>query len=194
MNPTPSTRSTKARHLRLAALPLALALAGVAYASTQSAPEGPAGAPAGMRMAYAGQHAHGHGDRHAHRGGEHRGQARGMARMLERIGATDEQRARIEQITAAARAERDASRESARALHGQMAALMAQPVIDPAAVEAVRQQMVAQHDQASQRRLQTMLQVAEVLTPEQRAQIAEWRQARAERMGAHRRDAERRAQ
>jgi periplasmic protein CpxP/Spy len=185
---SPSVHRASPRRLRRAALPLALVLAGVAFASAQAAPERLAGAPAEMRMAHAAQH----GERHGYRHGEPRGEARGFGRMLERIGATDEQRARIEQISAAVRADREASHASARALREQMAALMAQPVVDPAAAEALRQQMVAQHDQASQRRLQTMLQIGEVLTPEQRAQIAEFRQARAERMQAHRRDGERR--
>ncbi len=182
-----TAQASNPRRLRRAALPLALMLAGMAFASVQAAPERAAGAPAEMRMAHA---AH-HGDRHAARHGEHRGQVRGMDRMLERIGATDEQRGRIEQITAAARADREGQHASGRALREQMAALMAQPVLDPAAAEALRQQMVAQHDQASQRRLQTMLQIGEVLTPEQRALMAELRQTRAERMGAHRRDGER---
>lgn len=184
MNRSLTTHRAIPRRLRRAALPLALLLAGVSFASAQAAPERQAGAPAEMRMA----HAAPHGGRHGVRDGERHGDARGMDRLLERIGASDEQRTRIEQITAAGRADREARQASTRALREQMAALMAQPVVDPAAAEALRQQMVAQHDQASQRRLQTMLQVSEVLTPEQRARIAEFRQARAERMGAHRHD------
>ena len=43
----------------------------------------------------------------------------------------------------------------------------------PAAAESLRQQMMAQHDQASRRVTQAMLDVARVLTPEQRAKLGE---------------------
>jgi Spy/CpxP family protein refolding chaperone len=45
--------------------------------------------------------------------------------------------------------------------------------VDAGAAEALRQQMLTQHDQASKRVLQAMLDVSKVLTPEQRAKIGE---------------------
>ena len=46
------------------------------------------------------------------------------------------------------------------------------PTVDAAAAESVRQQLMAQHDAASRRTLQAMLDISRVLTSEQRAQIA----------------------
>lgn len=187
MNPIPSP-ATAARRLRVVSL--ALVLAGGASLAHQAVadPMGPAGQ--GRMMAHAADHRGPHGGDAMRPGAGH---GRGMDRMLSQIGATDEQRARIEQITRSARDEARAGREAGMALREQMAALMAQPSIDAGAVEALRQQMVARHDEASQRRTQTMLEIAQVLTPEQRAQVAAHVQARAERMKARRDAGERRA-
>jgi Spy/CpxP family protein refolding chaperone len=51
--------------------------------------------------------------------------------------------------------------------------VFAAPSVDAAAAESLRQQMLAQHDQASKRMLQAMLDVSKVLTPEQRAKVGE---------------------
>ena len=106
----------------------------------------------------------------------------GIERMLASVDASAEQRAQIEQITLAARAEAKGQVEARRALHEQMRALFAQPTVDANALEALRQQMLAQHDRDSQRRMQTMLEISRVLTPEQRQQLAERMQQRTERM------------
>ena len=97
----------------------------------------------------------------------------GMDRMFEQVGATAEQRAQIRQIALAAEPELKAQREAGRALHEQMAQLLAQPNIDANAVEAQRQRMTAQHDQASRRMTQLMVDSARVLTPEQRKKAAD---------------------
>lgn len=180
MNTTPSPATTVRR---LRAVALVLALAGGASLAPQAFadPLGPAGQ--GRMTAHVADHRGPHGGGHMRSDAHH---GRGMDHMLTRIGVTDEQRAQIEQITRAARDEARAGREAGMALREQMAALMAQPSIDAGAVEALRQQMVARHDEASQRRTQTMLEVAQVLTPEQRAQVAAHVQARAERMKARR--------
>ena len=47
------------------------------------------------------------------------------------------------------------------------------PSVDASATESVRQQMGSRHDQASKRTLQAMLDVANVLTSEQRAKLGE---------------------
>ena len=47
------------------------------------------------------------------------------------------------------------------------------PNVDANAAESVRQQMLVQHDQASKRTLQAMLEISRVLTPEQRGKIGE---------------------
>jgi len=109
-------------------------------------------------------------------------QGRMVERMLDSVNATTEQRAQIKQITERAAAERKAQFESGRALREQGRELFTQPVVDANAAEALRQQMMQQHDQASKRMLQTMLEVSRVLTPEQRKQLADRMAQRGERM------------
>lgn len=124
-------------------------------------------------------------------GGGHRhggGMMGGMQseRMLDAVDASAEQRSQIKQILDTARGESTAQREAGRALHEQMRALFTQPTVDARAVEALRVQMMARHDQASQRMMQTMLEVSRVLSPEQRAKLAgvmDQRRARMERRG-----------
>ena len=99
--------------------------------------------------------------------------ARAVDHMLDGLGVTDAQRSQIKQIAQAAAVDLKAQREGNRGLHEKGMQIFAAPTIDAAAAEAVRQQMLAQHDQASKRVLQAMLDVGKVLTPEQRAKIAE---------------------
>jgi protein CpxP len=105
-----------------------------------------------------------------------------VERLLDSVNASAEQRAQIKQITEGAAAERKAQFESGRALREQGRQLFTQPVVDANAAEALRQQMMQQHDQASKRMLQTMLEISRVLTPEQRKQLADRMAQRGERM------------
>ncbi len=130
----------------------------------------------------------GHGGGHAgHAGpGAGMGYPRHMDRMLDSVNATPEQRAQIQQIMAAARADLKGQREQARTLRDQNAALFAQPTVDARAAETLRAQMQAQSDQASKRMLQARLEVSRVLTPEQRKQMAERMQQRQAKMERYR--------
>lgn len=110
----------------------------------------------------------------------------GMTRMLDQVNATAEQRSQIEQITKAARADLMAQHDAGRALRDQAVQLFTQPTVDANAAEALRQQMLAQHDRASQRTMQAMLEISRVLTPEQRQQLAEQMKQRADTMRKHR--------
>jgi Spy/CpxP family protein refolding chaperone len=163
------------RHaLRLLGTGVFVALAGTTMPSAQAAPmDG---------------HRHGGmmgGPMAGHHGGMTGGMAGGMMsgpraeRMLEAAGASAEQRAQIKQIMDAARADLQAQRESGRALHEQMRQLFTQPTVDANVAEALRQQQLARHDAASKRMMQAMIDASRVLTPEQRAKLAE--------MVAHRR-------
>ncbi len=98
---------------------------------------------------------------------------RGIDRMLDGLAASDAQRAQIKQIAIAAATDLKAQREAGRALHDKGVQIFAAPTVDAAAAESLRQQMLAQHDQISKRVLQAMLDVSNVLTPEQRAKMAE---------------------
>ncbi|MBP6251517.1 MAG: Spy/CpxP family protein refolding chaperone [Rubrivivax sp.] len=153
------SRSNTTRHL--------LALATLALAGTTALAAGPGGPAMHMRANAM--------DPMAAMGGP------GMGRMLEQIGASAEQRGQIEQIVAAARGDLRTQHEQGRALHEQMRQLFVQPTVDAAAVEALRQQMLAQHDQASQRMTQTMLEASAVLSAEQRQQLATLMRQRVEK-------------
>lgn len=158
-----------------AAFALAATVAQTAFAQAYGGPGGHMGA---------GPMAAGH-----HDGGDWgmgMGAPRRLERMLDAVNATPEQRTQIRQIAQAARADLQAQHEAGRALREQGAALFAQPTVDARAAEALRQQMLARHDQASKRMLQMMLDVSAVLTPEQRKALAE-RMAQRRSMMEHRR-------
>ncbi|AKJ28057.1 Spy/CpxP family protein refolding chaperone [Caldimonas brevitalea] len=139
-------------------------------------------------MAFGAGGPHGH-----HGGGHHHGSVPGVfmgspervERMVDRwlssVNATDAQRAQVKQIALAAASDLKAQREAGRALRQQLQQLFAQPTVDANAVEALRQQQLAHHDQVSRRITQAMLEVSRVLTPEQRAQLVERMKQRAER-------------
>ncbi|MBA3597171.1 MAG: Spy/CpxP family protein refolding chaperone [Methylibium sp.] len=134
-----------------------------------------------------GQHAQ--YEHHGHHGGAMRGGSpRHIERMLDSVNATDAQRAQIRQIAEAAAAENKDRRAAGRSLRQQQMELFAQPTVDANAVEALRRQMLAEHDQTSQRMTQAMLDISRLLTPEQRAQMAEKQKDRRELMKKHHRE------
>lgn len=160
--------------LMLATLVLALA-GGVAQTAVAAPPEGlppgmgpgPHGMHPGMRPGM---------QRQTHSGPEMAGSGvRFLGRMLDLAKATPEQRSQIHQIMQAARQDMHSQREAGRKLRDQQHALLTQPNVDAAAVEALRQQMLAQHDQASKRMTQALVEASRVLTPEQRKLIGEHR-------------------
>jgi periplasmic protein CpxP/Spy len=148
--------------LRVGTVAAALALGGVA-AQAQPGPGHHGGPPAAGLF-----------------GGGH------MEHMLDLVNATDAQRSQIDAIFKAARTDLAGQREAGQKLHQQMMTLYAATNIDAAAIEAVRAQLSAQHEVASKRMSQAMIDAARVLTPEQRVKIAEAMKKRHERM-AHRR-------
>lgn len=97
----------------------------------------------------------------------------GIDHLLEGVNATVAQRSQIQQIAMSVAAELQAGRQARRGLHDKALQIFAAPSLDAAAAEAVRQQLLAGHDQVSKRVMQAMLDVSNVLTPEQRAKIAE---------------------
>lgn len=113
---------------------------------------------------------------------------RGLDHLLDSVKATDAQRAQIKQIAQAAAADLKAQRDARKALHEQAMAVFTAPNVDANAAENVRQQMLAQHDQASKRMLQAMIDISRVLTPEQRQQLAQRMKQRHEMMERHMRE------
>lgn len=128
----------------------------------------------------------GHGGRGGH-GGPGMGMfdGRHADRLLDSVNATPDQRTQIKQIMAAAKTDMATQRDAGRKLHEQSQALFAQPTVDARAVETVRQQMLAQHDGASKRMTQVMLDVSRVLTPEQRKTLADRMAQRRSMMDRH---------
>ncbi len=110
----------------------------------------------------------------------------GIERMLDNVDATEAQRAEIAKIMEAARTELAGQRAAGQALHAQMMDLFTQPTVDAAAVEALRKQMQALREVGSQRMTQAMVQASQVLTPEQRQQMAERMTQRRAMMEQHR--------
>ena len=111
-----------------------------------------------------------------------------LEHMLDSVNATAEQRTQVKKITDGAAADMKAQHESGRALREQGMKLFTQPVVDANAAEVLRQQMLTQHDQASRRTMQAMLEVSRVLTPEQRKTLADRMAQRGEMMQRHQRE------
>lgn len=109
-----------------------------------------------------------------------------MDHLLDAVNATDSQRSQIEAIFKAARQDLAGQRDAGMKLHQQMATLYTATNVDAAAIEAVRVQLSAQREAASKRMSQASIDAARVLTPEQRAKIAEIMKKRQARMAAHR--------
>ncbi|MBZ8139239.1 hypothetical protein CLD22_04900 [Rubrivivax gelatinosus] len=159
-----SAKTFSFRSIPCKTLIAAVCIAGAAAASAAPAGGPPAG-PAGMPMAGPWMGPHG--------GMPLFGNPHMLQRLLDDVDATTAQRKQIREIVGSAFDDMGTQRADQRRLSAQMAELFAQPSVDAKAVEALRQQMLAQHDKASQRMTQAMLDVSQVLSAEQRKQIAE---------------------
>ena len=178
--------TTHSHPARLYLAGLSLALAGALATGVQAAPGGPGMMGHGAMMAQGPMGGPGGPGGHGGRGG---GMFEGMmTRMLDRVNATPEQRTQIQQILQNQASEMRAQHEAGRALRQQAMALFAQPTVDAKAVEALRQQQLAMHDTASKRMTAAMLQISDVLTPEQRKQMADYMSQRSEMMQRHQRE------
>ena len=145
---------------------------------------------AGAALAWHG-HAHAQGPGHGHHmhGGWEQMDPEVMGKRIEamtalrlaEIDATTEQKSRIAAIMKAAANELSSLRGQGRDLRRKSMQLLAAPTIDRAQLEAVRAQQIQLHETASRRMLQARADAAEVLTPEQRAKLAERMQRRFQR-------------
>jgi Spy/CpxP family protein refolding chaperone len=127
--------------------------------------------------------AHGHGPRSWHRGGfmggpidparldEH------LDRMLKHlyveVDATEAQKQQLAPIVKAAARDLLPMRDRMRDARQQAVTLLSQPTVDRAALEALRANQLQLAEQASKRLTQALADAADVLTPEQRKQLAE---------------------
>lgn len=110
----------------------------------------------------------------------HRGH--GIQRLLAEAGVTPAQR---EQLRALRKKAWEQSRPEVQQMHAlmrQRMQLLAAPTIDRAALDALRDKQMALADQLSRQRTQMEYEMAQILTPEQRAKLYALMQQRMERM------------
>ena len=192
--------ASAARRVRWVMIGMAMTLLAALSLSAWSQPASPPGSGPDTAYPQRGDHGpwmggmHGWGE-HRGMGGAHDGMGGGMMlggspehtgrmidQMLDGLNASDAQRSQIKQIAASAASDMKAQAEAGRALRQRALQAFTAPNVDAAAVEQVRQQMLQQHAQMSRRMTQAMLDVARVLTPEQRARLGERMRDRQARM------------
>ncbi len=129
--------------------------------------------------------AEGWGGRHGwgHRHGWHSGpmDAEESARRIDKavewvlsdVGASAEQKTRVAAIAKQAAAELAPIRDRHRAARREAVDLLAAPAIDRAAIERLRAEQMRSADEASRRLSGALVDIAEALTPEQRAALKE---------------------
>jgi len=147
-------------------------------------------AVAGAALSWHG-HARAFGPGHQGPGGREQVDPETMSRRIEamtayrlaEIDATPEQKSRIATIMKGAAGELAAMHEQGRDLQRRSAQLLAAPTIDRAQLEALRVQQMQLRDTVSRRLLQARADAAEVLTPEQRARLAEQRRLQRQQRG-----------
>lgn len=98
--------------------------------------------------------------------------------VLEEIDATPEQAEKIKAIVTATRTDFEPLAEEMRGTRDQIEALLRAPAIDRAAAESLRAERVARVDEASRKLTAAVLDAAQVLTPEQRAELVDMMQER----------------
>ncbi len=93
--------------------------------------------------------------------------------VLSRVGASEEQRARVKAIALAAANDLAQARAQHRENRSAFEAALKDPTIDRGVLEGLRRAELQLADTASSRLVQALADAAEVLTPEQRAQLAQ---------------------
>ncbi len=159
---TPESPTPRSRRFLLGVLAAAVAVLFVAGAAMLSSP-GLAGAHRGMF-----RHRGGHGPEAIR---EHVAFAADYA--LYRVDATDEQKARVQEILARALADLEALHPPRQELHAEVVAALTAPEVDVAALEALRAKHLAAFDTASRRIVVALGELGRVLSAEQRLELAE---------------------
>jgi len=95
-----------------------------------------------------------------------------MQHILAKVGATDSQKGQIKAIWEGLRPQLKTLHQQHFALRQQITTAMTAPTIDPAQIETLRQQSVQLMDKTSSVVTQGMVASAQVLTPDQRKQVA----------------------
>ncbi|MDJ0577456.1 MAG: Spy/CpxP family protein refolding chaperone [Xenococcaceae cyanobacterium MO_234.B1] len=118
-----------------------------------------------------------------YRRGKDKGQR--IERMIQQLDLTPEQTEQINAIREESRSENEALKQEIRSNRQQMQSLLASDASSNE-LRQQHQQMQRLHQQMGDRRFETMLQIREVLTPEQRAKMAELISNRSESRGFRR--------
>jgi Spy/CpxP family protein refolding chaperone len=95
-----------------------------------------------------------------------------MHKILEKVNATDGQKAQIKAIWEGLRPQLRTTHDEHRKLRQQITQAMTAPTIDPAGIEKLRQQSIQLMDRASATMTKGFIETARILTPEQRKQAA----------------------
>lgn len=161
----------KPRRFRLVSLLVmgALVVGGTALVSVNQGAFADRGS--GM-MGHHGQGDHGRGD-HGPAGMMGMMGGRHLDRMMDRVDATEDQRGKIRDIARAARNDVEKLTDVLRPLRKAAIEQLTAPTLNPAGVEGVRTRLSGVTDEISKRVTTAMIDVAQVLTPEQRAKIGE---------------------
>ena len=96
-----------------------------------------------------------------------------IQQMLDKVGATPEQKAKIEAILHAGFSSMAGMHGGMQATHARLHELLTAPTIDRQALEALRASQIATFDEASRKLVDAMADAAEVVTPAQRAKLAQ---------------------
>jgi periplasmic protein CpxP/Spy len=94
--------------------------------------------------------------------------------MAIELDATTDQQAKLASIAKAAAGDLRELREKAQAARAQAVTLLTGPTIDRSAIERLRAEQIGLAETASKRIAQALADAAEVLSPQQRRQVADW--------------------
>ena len=110
----------------------------------------------------------------------------GMQRMLAEAGVTKAQQEQMQALRKQAWEKARPAMEQMHELMQKRMKLLAAPTIDRGALEALRDKQMALANQLSRDRTQTQYEMAQILTPEQRAKLYAMMEHRMQRMKHHR--------
>ncbi len=133
-------------------------------------------------IAYAGGHGFGHGGMGHGCGGHDAPQSaedvrehmeKGKGFILDKIDATPEQEAKVDAVLDRLAPELFALKDDKESLHQDLRAALTAENVDAAEVESIRREGLALADEASRLVLGGVVEIAQALTPDQRAELAE---------------------
>ncbi len=95
-----------------------------------------------------------------------------VSKMLDAVGASPEQKSRIQSILRDGFAPMAEAHHGMSQTHARLSAILTAPTVDRAALEQLRAQQVARIDEASHSLTKALADAAEVLSPAQRVRLA----------------------